>query len=318
VSEVVDIVLPVFGLIGIGYAVAWSRLLKEATGDALADFVFTVAVPILIFRTIATVEFAGASPWRLWLVYFSAMTLAWTTGTLIVRGLFGRDARAGVVGGFSAGYGNTVLIGIPLVLTAYGEAGGVAIFLVIAVHLLLAMTASAVLIERALKADGVGESVAGPATIARSLVANLAVNPIIIGVVAALAWRLVGTELPELAATVIDRLADVASTLALFAVGMSLNNYGIAGHVLPAIALSAIKNIAMPATVLVTAFYLVPMPPVWAKAMVLAAACPTGVYISMVAARFRSGEALASSTITISTVAAIATVTFWLSVVQRF
>jgi predicted permease len=44
-EQVAAIVLPVFGLIGIGYAVGLARLLPEGTSDALADFVFTIAVP---------------------------------------------------------------------------------------------------------------------------------------------------------------------------------------------------------------------------------------------------------------------------------
>ena len=46
--------------------------------------------------------------------------------------------------------------------------------------------------------------------------------------------------------------------------------------------------------------------------------CPTGVTPFLVAGRFRTGEGLASTTITISTVLAVVSVTFWLHVVQWF
>ena len=70
-DQVIGIVLPVFGLIGIGYAIAWSGVLRNETGEALADFVFVVAIPVLIFRTLAVADFAGAAPGRLWLAYFT-------------------------------------------------------------------------------------------------------------------------------------------------------------------------------------------------------------------------------------------------------
>ena len=38
------IVLPVFGLIAIGYGARWLRLLRETTGEGLSDFVFVLAV----------------------------------------------------------------------------------------------------------------------------------------------------------------------------------------------------------------------------------------------------------------------------------
>ena len=53
-GEILAIVLPVFGLIGLGALFAWTKLLSHASGDALSDFVFVVAIPMLIFRIVAT------------------------------------------------------------------------------------------------------------------------------------------------------------------------------------------------------------------------------------------------------------------------
>lgn len=55
-GQVLSVVLPVFGLIGIGAAVAWTKLLGRTTGDALSEFVFAVAIPLLIFRIMATAD----------------------------------------------------------------------------------------------------------------------------------------------------------------------------------------------------------------------------------------------------------------------
>src|SRR5262245_11282301 len=134
-EEIVDVVLPVFGLIGTGYAVAGVKLLGEDTGDALADFVFAVAIPLLIFRTLATADFSSASPWLVWLPFFAVFGFNWIVGDFLVRRIFRRDARAGLVAGISSAYGNTVLVGIPLTLAAYGSDGAVPMALIIAVNL---------------------------------------------------------------------------------------------------------------------------------------------------------------------------------------
>ena len=68
-GQIAAIIIPVFGLIGLGLFADAARLLKPTTGDALSDFVFTVALPLLIFRTIATADFSGGTPWMLWLAY---------------------------------------------------------------------------------------------------------------------------------------------------------------------------------------------------------------------------------------------------------
>jgi malonate transporter and related proteins len=314
-DQIADIVVPVFGLIGIGFGVAWSGILKTGTGEALSDFVFTIAIPLLIFRVVATADFSGGSPWLLWLAFFVGFALAWIAGTVLVRRLFGRDARAGLVAGVSSSYGNALLIGIPLIITAYGEEGAAAISLLIAVHLPVMMTVSAVLIERALVADGHSPD-ADAATIARSLVRNLVKNPIVIGLAAGIVWRLIGLPIAGPAGVVVNSVGDLAATLALIAVGMTLRNYGISGNVMPAFVVGFVKLVAMPAVVLVLVAWVVPLPPVWAKAIVIAAACPTGVNAWVVAARFGTGQALSSNAIALTTALSVVTVSVWLTIVE--
>jgi len=227
----VAVVLPVFGLIAIGYAVAGLRLLRQESGEALADFVFAVAIPLLIFRTLALADFSGASPWLMWIPFFAVFAMNWMLGDVLIRRLFRRDARAGLVGGISSAYGNTVLLGIPLTLAAYGGDGAVPMALIVAVHLPVMMVVSSVLIERALRRDGVSEGHLDAKTRARNVLVTLVRSPIIIGMLAGAAWRAFGLPFTGLPAVLAGRLADIASTLALFAMGMGLWRYGVRGNI---------------------------------------------------------------------------------------
>ena len=313
--QIVDVVIPVFGLIGIGFAVAWLRLLPEGSDRALADFCFVIAIPLLIFRTVAVADFSGGSAVHLWLAYYIGFAIAWTAGTLVVRRLFGRDARTGLVAGVSSAYPNSLLVGIPLVIVAYGEAGTAALAVLIAINLPVMMTVSAILNERALVIDGVS-SHTNARTALGMAAATLAKNPIIIGLAAGILWRFLGWPLAGPAGAVVTRLADVAGTLALFSVGMNLRQYGISGNVRTALIISAIKLILMPAIVFALLATVIQLPPVWAKALVIAAACPTGVNAWLVAARYRTGQAIASNAITLSTALAAVTIALWLRVVE--
>ncbi len=310
-----EIVLPVFGLIGVGAAVTQTNLLKNSTGDALADFVFLVAIPLLVFRIVATADLAGISAWRLWLSFFVAFAVCWVAGTILTRRIFGRDARAGLVAGLCAGYGNTTLIGLPLAITAFGRDGSVPMAIIIAVQLPLMMTAVALLMVRAERQDGVGSGHVDAAAVVISVAKDLARNPIVVCLAAGAVWRFSGIPLVGLPADLVNRVADVASPLALVATGMSLRKYGIHGNIGAGFALTLLKLLAMPALALVFA-RLIGLPPTVTKVAVIAAACPTGVTPFLVAGRFRTGEGLASTTITMSTVLAVLSVALWLKVVD--
>lgn len=313
--ETLAIVVSIFGLVGLGYASARSRLLPESVGDGLSAFVFTLAIPLLLFRTLATADFHGVSPWRIWAAYFTAFALVWAAGHLTIRRIFGRDLRAGIVAGAAAAYSNSVLLGIPLVQAAFGEDGMVFIIVVIAIHTPVMMLASILLNEWALaatKADGR----VSPMEAARRLAAMLATNPIVIGIAVGALWRLAGLGIPQVASAIVDPLAGSAGPLALFASGMALVKFGMARQIGPAIAISALKLLALPAMVFLMA-NAVGLPPLGTAVVTLVAACPTGVNVFLIASRLGTGEALASNTLLISTAAAVFTVTLWLVAVGR-
>lgn len=304
--------LLVFGLVAVGYAFGRAGILGSRTGDGLTDFAVAVAIPVLLFRTLVEADFSGARPWQLWGAYFSAVALAWISGQLIVSHVFARDARASIVGGVATSFSNLVLLGAPLVLGVYGQAGFEVLSLIVMVHLPIMMAASIVLFAWVDRREGGAVS---PLELVRQFLRVFLGNPLIVGILVGIAWRLTGWPIPTVARPVIDALAGVAGPVALFAVGLGLVQFGIRGALLPAIALSPLKLFAMPAIVLVLAFAF-GLPPLVAKVAVVGAAMPTGVNPYLIATRFGTGQALASNTMTLTTAAGALTTAFWLIVAE--
>jgi predicted permease len=314
-SEPLSIVVSIFGLIGLGYVAARTGLLSSDVGEKLADFVFTLAIPLLIFNTLARADFYGVSPWRIWAAYFVPFAIVWAVSYLMVRRVFGRDGRAGIVGGGAAAYSNAVLIGVPLMQAALGEQGTVVLIVIVLIHLPIFMVVSVILNEWALAADGAGTGAASRGESWRRLGISLATNPILIGIALGILWRATGLAIPRVAAAVIDPLAHSAGPIALFASGMTLVNYGMARQIRPAFAISALKLVLMPALVLAVG-WAIGLPPIGVAAITLTAACPTGVNAPLIAIRLGTGQALASNVLLISTAGGVLTVALWLIVVR--
>ena len=307
-GQILDIVLPVFGLAALGLAAVKLKILPLSVGDGLSAYVFALAVPALIFRTLSTGEMPSASPWAYWIAYFAGVATVWALAMLAARRLFARDAREAVVHGFSAGQSNTVLFGIPLIVTAYGEAGAVPLFLLIAVHLPIVMATATILMQ-------VAEGGRGGLASLKAFAVSLVANPIIIGIVAGGVARLLGVTAPGALGDVVDMLAASAAPVALVAMGMTVARYGGRGDIGPAVLLTALKLMVHPFIVWVLAFHVLEMPPVFAAVAVLFASLPTGVNAYLVAARYGTGESASSSVVSLTTVASVVTVTFWLWVI---
>jgi len=294
------VVLPVFGLIALGYLARWTKLLRETTGEGLSDFVFVLAVPCLLFRTLATADVPQTQPWGYWIAYFTGLAIVWALAMLIASRIFARKGSELVVSGFAAAQSNTVFVGVPMILKAYGDAGAVPLGLLLAIHLPVTMTVATLLAE--------GRS-ASPAMMIR----RLFTHPIIIGIILGMLARPVVGQLPAPFWTLIDLIAAAAVPCALISLGISMRRYGLESGLGLPVALSALKLGLHPLIVYVLATKVFDMPPHWSGVAVLFAACPCGINAYLFAERYRQGVADASSAITLSTLISLVTTAAWLT-----
>jgi malonate transporter and related proteins len=303
--DIAAVVAPVFGLIGLGFLVARAGLLTERVGDGLAEYVFVLAIPFLLFRTIVEAELPPSLPWAYWTAYFTGVAIVWTAATLIARRLLGRGEGEGVVFGFAAGQANTVMVGVPLILKAFGDAAAAPLVLLLAVHLPVTMTAATLLYEGA----GEGGRRQALARVGRSILTH----PILIGIALGIVARETGIHPSGAVKTIEDTVAASAVPCSLVAMGIALDHYGVRGEWRAALAISALKLVAHPLIVYLLARAVFGLPPVWAGVGLLFAACPSGINVYLFAMRVRTGEAAASAAVSLSTGLAVVTVAGWLA-----
>jgi predicted permease len=307
--DLVQAVLFVFGLVGLGYVAGLTGYLKPEVGDSLSEFAINVALPALLFNTMAKADFQGADPLTVWLAYFSASAVAGLAGHIATTRLFGRDAQAGVVGGVAASFSNLLLLGSPLMLGVFGQPGFEILSLVIAVQLPLLLTVSIILFNLM----AVRDERAGLLSIVADIARRVTRNTLILGILAGLFWRLGGLTMPAIADRLIVALSGAAGTVALVAMGLGLRRFGISGNVRQALVLTGLKLFLMPAAALAIVI-LLGMPPLAAKVVVIGAAMPAGVNAYLIAMQFGTGQGLASTQITLSAALAAASISLWLAI----
>jgi predicted permease len=302
-TDILSIILPVFGLIALGFLAVRTGILSVAAGDGLSDYVFALAVPALIFRTLAASTLPDTSPWGYWVAYFAGVAIVWIMAIAMARRLYGRSSQEAVVHGFAAGQSNTVLMGIPLILAAYGEEGAIPLFLLIAIHLPIMMTLATLNMEATRGLNRAGFL---------RLLRILAAHPILLALIVGLIFSSFAIPVPKTAQTIIDSIAASASPVALIAMGMALARYGVSAEAKAAATVSLLKLMVHPLAVWIIADKIFGLPPVFTGVAVLFAAMPSGINAYLLAARYKTGEAVASGAITLSTALSVVTVAFWL------
>lgn len=308
-SALAESTLFIFGIVALGYLAARSGLLR-GNGEALAEFATSVAIPVLLFRTMIQSDFGDAVPWAMWGAYFAAAAASWAAGQGLAYFVLGRDGRGSIIAGVASGFANLVLLGLPFSLAVFGPEGVSLLSLIVAVHLPVMLAASLVMFAAA----GGDDAPAGMSAL-REFFVTLGTNAMVIGIAAGLLWRLSGLTMPALPMRLVDTFATVAGPVALFAMGMGLGRFPVRANLAEALVMVALKLAFMPAVALGMAL-LLGLPPLAAKIVVVCASLPTGVNPYLFAVRFGTGQALASNSLTIGTLCAAVSSAVWLTVVE--
>ena len=204
-------------------------MLEKAGVRGLVLFVFNLAIPLLLFRSLASNQLPDDIEWSFILSFYGGSFACYFLGMAIGRFFFNRTLDHQAIFGMSAGFSNTVLVGIPILLTAYGPDATLPIFLLIAFHSSTLMPLTTILIQ--IKQGGeisVGRQV-------RSVALELVKNPIIMGLLLGLVANLMGLVLPTGIDRTVELLGSSAIPCALFAMGV-LGSLGwpLVGHRLDA------------------------------------------------------------------------------------
>jgi len=300
-----EIVLPVFALVAVGYGVAFTPAIKAEGMRGIAEFVYWVAIPALLFRTMASAAPPAHSDLATLATYFLSCFLVYGLCLVLVRVLFGIQLAEGAVLGMGATFGNSVMLGIPLVQRSLGAEGLAALLLIISVHAALLFTLATLTLELG-RGRGDGAKL-GAALKAAGL--SAAKNPMILAIFAGLAFSIAGLELPS----AIDRAAELLSAAgipcALFALGASLIGIRPGKDLIVPL---AIKLLALPAIVYAAGRWIFDLTPLALAVSVICAALPAGNNAFIFAQRHQVGVERSATVVLISTALSVVTLTLLL------
>ena len=295
-NAILNTVLPVFGMIMLGFGFAKARVFDQAAARGISLFVFTVAIPALLFKTVSTMGPQEGAPWGLWIAFFGGLAITWIAAAMVSRHDEALNPSGGAAASMAAGFGNLALLGTPLALAHFGEGVAIPLGMILSVHApILWFTAT---LHRELSRHTGTFSLLRTS---RELFLNLAGNAIVLALLAGSLWRWAGLGIHPILDKMLTMLADASVPTALFALGCSLAGYSLKGAWGGMFKLIVLKMVMMPLLVFLLARFAVSLPPLWVKLAVLFAAMPTGANAFLFAQRNEEAVPAVSGAIALGT-----------------
>ncbi len=326
---------PLFVLIFAGYAIVrWARW-PGAVADALTRFVFSLALPALLFHTMS--DFSSLPPVdaRLLIAFFGGALLVFVLGRVLAASVFRLDGVSGSVFALGGIFSNNMMLGLPLAKATLGQAALASVALVLVFNALILWTLVTVSVEWARHGEF---SLQGFAKTLRSVITN----PIVAAILAGSAWGLTGWPLPHLVAEPLAMVSHAAAPMSLLVLGMGLAEYrvteglrqrlavcapkllvlgmGLAEYrvtegLRQSLAVCALKLLVLPAVVWLLAWAL-GLPPLETQVVVLLSSMAMGVNVYLMSRQFKAFEAPTAAALVLSTALAALTTPVMLTLIS--
>ena len=310
---VLEIVLPVFALIFIGWLIVRLGWLDAAGLRGLTNYTFYVAFSALLFRAMRNVRLDQLDAGIL-LAYFGAVAIVWLLAMAVARFVFRLTLPEQAMMALGGTFTNGVGLGIPLVIATWGDAGLVPLLMIIAVHSAILLSAAAVLVEFGREVEDRGSSLRRLATSSLGALRH----PVLVAIAVGLAWGMISRatawQLPNALEVTLKFLAESAIPCGLVGLGASLAMIRLTGDLPQTLVMTVCKLVALPLAVWLLARHVLQLDALWVAVATVNAAMPTGANVYLLAQRYDTYVARTTSTVLLSTVCSIVTLSVVLAI----
>lgn len=306
----VNVTLPIFLVMVIGWGLRQIGMLDEHFVTVANKFNFTVTLPVMLFRDIASVNIREVFDLKFVLFCAVASSICfwgiWGAAKLLVKD--GSIRGAFVQASFRS---SAAVMGLAFISNIYGSSAMGPLMIIGAVPL-YNIYSVVVLTFEAHSEDGARDT--GKI---REACVNIVKNPIIIAIFLGLLASLIGISFPTFVDKTLNSVAQLATPLALIVIGAGFEGRRALAKIKPTLWASAVKLLVQPMIFLPVAAY---MGYTGEKliAILIMLASPTTPSCYIMAKSMKNDGVLTASVVVTTTLLAAFTLTFWIFLLRTF
>ena len=121
IYTLLEVVFPIFMIVGGGYSTVKFGLLTGSEINGLLKFSQTIAIPIFLFLNMLNLNLSSIFDWRLLSSFYSGAIICFVLGIIGSRLIFNCSTSEATAIGFCILFSNAVLLGLPITELAYGK-----------------------------------------------------------------------------------------------------------------------------------------------------------------------------------------------------
>lgn len=308
--QILQIVLPVFLVIGTGYAAAYLKVFTAEQSGALMRFATQIAIPCLLFLAISRLDLQAEFRLNVLAPFFIGALASFALTSFGAWFLFGHKPGYRIAIGFAGMFSNLVLIGLSIVELAFGTEALKPAFAIVAVHAPFCYVIGITAMEIS-RADGVG-FVATVQAVVKQVFSNAITVALLLGIVA----NLLNLTPPAAINTALELIARAALPVALFALGAVLVKHRISTNLGEISMISVNMLILHPVVAYVLGRYVFNLEDDVLKVIVLMAAMPPGMNAYAFADLYDRAKGIAAASLLVSTALSVMSISVWLVILS--
>lgn len=296
--------IPIFFVIFIGWFLRQRGMLNDGFLSAGNKFVFSIALPALLFRDISGADIQNVFDLK-YVLYCMIVTSLMFWGIWLFTELFMKDKS--MIGAFvqASFRGSAAILGIAFIENIYGHSTVGPLMIVASVPL---YNIYSVLV---LTMRGNGNENGS----IKTAIINILKNPIILGIFAGLPFSFLHVDFPNVIDKCINNLAVTATPLGLLLVGAGFEGRKALAKIKPTMVATMIKLFVLPVLFLPIAMYL-GFHGESMIAILIMLGSPTTVSCYIMAKNMGNDAVLTSSIIVMATLLSSVSLTFWVFVLR--
>lgn len=298
--KIIEIVLPVFIVLGVGYGIRRIRLIDDGFIATANRLIFNLCLPVLLYYKISKADLGAAFSLSHVAVMYASVFFIFTLSFAMGRPMrLGRATGTFAVNSFRANY---AYMGLPVSAYAFGDPGLVTASVLMAFVVPLANLLSVVSLAISSSKE---HSL-------RPIIKNSLFNPLAIACVLGLFTSWAGIRFPEFFDRSLDIISGVTLPLALFAVGGSMTAEKLKGDIFKASVSTVLKLVLMPLSAYLIFRITGTEIGIAEKTVIIMTSAPAATVNYVLAAGMDGDPDLAGSCIVMSTMFSVVTFSAWL------